>query len=173
MSPQKGITENIALEEAIAAIDRAVEDPGQGLPEDLFLLISRISPLINVDLLIQDERRRTLLTWRDDEYFHSGWHLPGGIIRYKERAKDRVRKCALEELETEVRFDPQPVTIVETIQQSRNRGHFLSLLYRCQLVGEPPEQLRAQDPPSRGQWRWHQGCPDDLIEVQKVYCQFF
>jgi colanic acid biosynthesis protein WcaH len=33
---------------------------------------------------------RTLLTWRDDESFGAGWHVPGGIIRYKETAADRI-----------------------------------------------------------------------------------
>jgi ADP-ribose pyrophosphatase YjhB (NUDIX family) len=161
------------LKEAISAIDNAASDSRQGLPEELFLLVSRLSPLINVDLLIQNSAQRTLLTWRNDEYFQSGWHLPGGIIRYKERAADRIQKCAAEELGVQVRFDPEPVTIIETIQQSRNRGHFISLLYRCMLLGDPLEDLRASENPLPGQWRWHAGCPENLIAVQKLYCRFF
>jgi colanic acid biosynthesis protein WcaH len=166
-------TPGVSVADAIAAIETKLRDARDGLPEELFLFVSRISPLINVDLLIQDERRRTLLTWRDDEYFQTGWHLPGGIIRYKEKATDRISKCAEEELRVAVRYEPQPITIVETIQSSKSRGHFISLLYRCHLSGTLPEELRAGDSPRRGEWRWHAGCPDNLIQVKKVYCQFF
>ena len=37
-----------------------------GLLEELFLFVSRLSPLINVDLLNQDDGGRTLLTWQSD-----------------------------------------------------------------------------------------------------------
>ena len=46
-------------------------DPTQGLPEDLFLYASQITPLVNVDLLIKDEVNGVLLTWRDDDYYCS------------------------------------------------------------------------------------------------------
>ena len=81
----------MTLPEAIRLLDRLAGDPNQGLPEDLFLFISRITPLVNVDLLIQGPQHRTLLTWRSDEHHGAGWHVPGGIIRYKETAHQRRR----------------------------------------------------------------------------------
>jgi colanic acid biosynthesis protein WcaH len=132
-----------------------------------------MAPLINVDLLVQDEHGRTLLTWRDDEHFRAGWHLPGGIIRYKEHAVDRVVKCAEDELGTRVTFEPVPITVVETIREVRDRGHFISLLYRCRLAGEASPMLRAGDHPKRGEWRWFERAPEDLIKVHDVYRPFF
>jgi ADP-ribose pyrophosphatase YjhB (NUDIX family) len=159
---------------AIASLEVALGDPRQGLPEDVFLFLSRITPLINVDLLIQDELGRTLLTWRDDEFFGQGWHIPGGIIRYKETAADRIRACAREELGAEVSFDATPVLVQETIGAQRTRGHFISLLYRCRLESAPDERLRSGDPhPVAGAWRWHDVCPPDLLEVQAQYARFF
>src|SRR4030042_2731238 len=81
---------NIA--EAIAALDRQVPNPSAGLPEELFLYISRTTPLVNVDLLIKDENGRTLLAWRDDQYSGKGWHVPGGIGRFKEPLERRGTK---------------------------------------------------------------------------------
>src|SRR5436190_1067201 len=98
-----------AVARSVAALESALGDPRQGLPEDVFLFASRIVPLINVDLLIQDARGWSLLTWRDDEFFGSGWHLPGSIIRYKETAAERVRACAREELAAEVSYDATPI----------------------------------------------------------------
>src|SRR5258705_8683005 len=70
----------------MAALIRRIESQidTRALPEELFLFISRITPLINVDLLIQDYGKGTLLTWRSDRFFGPGWHVPGGIIRHKE-----------------------------------------------------------------------------------------
>ena len=64
------------------------------MPESVFLFVSGITPLINVDLLIKDEQHvRSSLG-----AMTSGWHIPGGIIRYKESAADRVRAVAHTEL---------------------------------------------------------------------------
>lgn len=159
---------------AIASLESALGDPRQGLPEEVFLFASRITPLINVDLLIQDDGGRTLLTWRDDEFFGQGWHIPGGIIRYKETAAERIRACALQELGAELSFDPAPLLVLETIRPQRSRGHFISLLYRCRLLTPLRETLRAPEshPPAAGAWRWHQGSPPDLLEVHAPYARF-
>jgi len=161
------------LSAMIAPLETAIGDPRQGLPEEAFLFVSRVTPLINVDLLIQDEAGRTLLTWRDDEFFGPGWHIPGGIIRYKELAADRIRACALTELGAEVAFDSAPLLLFENIRQHRSRGHFISLLYRCRLLTPLDDTRRASSSPSAGTWRWHQGCPPDLIEAQADYVPFF
>ncbi len=160
---------------AIAPLETALGDPRQGLPEEVFLFVSRIAPLINVDLLIQDDGGRTLLTWRDDQFFGAGWHIPGGIIRYKETAAARIVACARQELGAEVSFDAAPLAVLENIRPHRNRGHFISLLYRCRLLAPPRETLRADDshPPAAGAWRWHQGPPPDLLEAQANYAPFF
>ena len=114
-----------------------------GLPEDVFLLVSRLLPLVNVDLLVQDDSRGTLLTWRDDEFYGPGWHVPGGIVRFQETLADRVRKTAQNELGTDVEFSPDPIAICESIDPKQTtRGHFISLLYRCTLLGPPAAELR-------------------------------
>ena len=161
------------IQEAIARLDEAAGDAEDGLPEELFLFVSRVTPLVNVDLLIQDKDKRTLLTWRDDEYFGQGWHLPGSIIRYKERAVDRVQKCAEQELGATVDFEPSPTVIVETAEDRRTRGHFISLLYRCTLRTPPDPKLKAGEHPKAGEWEWHSGCPENILKVQRVYQKYF
>ena len=163
-----------ALRRGIETLEAGQGDPRRGLPEDVFLFVSRITPLINVDLLIQDDRSRTLLTWRDDEFFGSGWHVPGGIIRYKEPVADRIRTCAREELGADVSCDPAPLLVSESIRAQNTRGHFISLLFRCRLLSVPDQARRAgSDRPSPGQWRWHDRCPSDLLEAQRQYARFF
>jgi colanic acid biosynthesis protein WcaH len=155
-------------------LDAWAGSPEGGLPNELFRFLTRLVPMINVDLLIADDRLGTLLTWRDDENYGPGWHLPGGIIRYKETAEARVRKTAVMELGTDVAFEPAPIAIEQAISRSRReRGHMISLLYRCRLAAPPAEQLRLNPAdPRAGHWEWHKECPANLIPEQDHYRKF-
>jgi ADP-ribose pyrophosphatase YjhB (NUDIX family) len=163
------------LEDLVRLVEGHVADASQGLPEELFLLVTRLTPVVNVDLLIKDDRNRTLLTWRDDGYEYSpGWHVPGGIIRYKERSADRIQAVAAKELGASVSFRPEPIAIREVFHPARrNRGHFISLLFRCELESPPDERLHfVAGAPQNGQWAWHSGCPANLIRVHDMYRPF-
>lgn len=161
------------VQEAITVLERVAREAEEGLPEDLFLFVSRVTPLINVDLLIQDGNKRTLLTWRDDGRFGRGWHIPGGVIRYKELAADRIQKCSQDEIGAGVEHEFSPTVIVETIEEQRDRAHFVSLMYRCTLKSEPDPKRRAGEQPQVGEWKWHSSCPEDLLPVQRVYQKYF
>jgi len=162
------------LSTAIRKIEDDVDADGSGLPEELFLFVSRITPLINVDLLIQNKYKRTLLTWRDDHFYGPGWHVPGGIIRYKETAEDRIRSVARQELGVEIDFDPSPIFVLESISpERRDRGHFVSLLYRCRLKSKINEMQRFKpEAPAPDQWLWHDKIPENLIQEQQAYAKF-
>lgn len=160
----------MTAQSAIAALEKYAR-AGEDLPEELFLFVSSITPLINVDLLINDERNHALLTWRDDAFYGAGWHIPGGIIRYKEQARDRIRKVAEEELGCSVEAEHTPILITESFSERRERGHFISLLYRCRLTSDPSPRLQAGETPQRGQWRWHERAPEDLLPVQREYAR--
>ena len=122
---------NIA--EAIAILDKKIVNPQAGLPDEVFRFVSRTTPLVNVDLLIKDDSGRTLLSWRDDRYSRTGWHLPGGIIRFKETLGTRVKKVAELEIGVEIKFDPSPIAINQIINEHDTRSHFISILYKCFL----------------------------------------
>jgi colanic acid biosynthesis protein WcaH len=162
------------IEKSINTLESCIENPSEGLPEELFLFTSRITPLINVDLLIKNEHGHTILTWRDDRFYSPGWHIPGGIVRYKETFADRIRAVAKNELGAEVEFDPTPLAINEIIQDKRKtRGHFISLLYQCKLATRLDESLRCKsDPPNPNEWLWHSSCPENMISVHEIYRKY-
>ena len=91
------------ISEAIAILDKETVNPQAGLPDELFRFISRITPLVNIDLLIKDDLGRTLLSWRDDQYFGAGRHLPGGVIRFKEVLETRIKNVAESEIGVEIK----------------------------------------------------------------------
>jgi colanic acid biosynthesis protein WcaH len=162
------------IKRAIDKIDSLNEDPRRGLPEDLFLFASRITPMVNVDLLIKNERGQTLLTWRDDGYWRPGWHIPGGIIRYQESISERIRAVARTELGAEVAFRPTPLAIKEIMNPNRRvRGHFISFLYLCSLTTAPDNGLQYRSgQPLANQWMWHATCPENLIPVHEIYREY-
>ena len=145
----------------------------EGLPEDVFLLISQLTPLVNVELLIKDEEKGTLLTWRHDEFYGPAWHLPGGIVRFKELASTRIKKVAKSELGATVSFDSEPIEVNEIMNKNRDiRGHFFSLLYSCKLTS-PLNKNSAfkEENPINGYWRWFKDCPDNLVFQHEIYRQ--
>jgi colanic acid biosynthesis protein WcaH len=159
----------------IASLEMLAPEPDRGLPEPLFLMLSRLTPLLGVDLLICDSAGRTLLTWRHDEFYGPGWHVPGGILRHGERMAERIREVARLELGAQVDFEQSPLTVAEILRpNSAGRGHIVSVLYRCRLLEKPDARLRF-DPnlPKAGNWHWHESCPDNLIEEQRAYERYF
>jgi len=161
------------IKKVIDLLESLIKNPSDGLPEDIFLFISRITPLINVDLLIKNKKGQTLLTWRDDRYHGPGWHIPGGIIRYKEKASDRINAVAKKELGTKVSFKKNPLIINEVICSRKTRGHFISLLYECKLINSLDKNLKfKQENLKPGQWAWHEKCPDNIISIQEMYRKF-
>src|SRR5262245_57129582 len=98
------------LEEHIAAVEAEIADARRGVPQAVFDFLGRVTPLVNVDLLIQNDRGQTLLTWRHDNLYR-GWHIPGGVVRFKELMADRIAAVALNELGTTVTAALEPKAI--------------------------------------------------------------
>ena len=150
-------------------------DPKKGLPYSTFIKISSMTPLVCVDLLICS-KKKILLTWREDEFYGPGWHLPGGILRFKEKLHDRLIKTAKKELNVKIKMpDKKPIAINEQINPKRDkRGHFIALLYKCQLLEEPPKELRFNTIEKRnGTWLWHSRFPVNMIRQHYIYKSFF
>ena len=144
-----------------------ISDPRNGLSDEVFHFIRKVTPLINVDLLIRRDGR-TLLAWREDEY-DKGWHVPGGIIRFRESLHARIDAVALTEIGATVESEPSPCDIFETLQHPR--GHFISLLYRCRLTSEidPARFYSGHGKPANESLSWVEGVPDDFYPFQLFY----
>jgi len=164
----------LEINKRIAALEEFIKGPLKGLPEEVFLFVSRVTPLINVDLLIKNKHKETLLTWRDDGFFSAGWHIPGGIVRYQEPISERIRAVAAQELGARVKHGKTPLLIREVIIPNlKNRGHAISFLFECSLISQPAKQLRyAKGVPKVGQWAWHKKCPKNIIDVHRMYKKF-
>ena len=163
------------LKNHIDILEKKIKEPKKGLPEEIFLLISRISPLIKLDLLIKNKKNQILLTWRQKgQVYPEGWHIPGGIIRYKEKFTDRLKKVAKNELNCKIKFSDNPIAVNQIFLNQKNRGHFISLLFNCKLVTNPSRKLEyVKGIPNIGEWKWHTRCPKELIIPHKLYKKYF
>ena len=152
-------------------------DPEKGLGQELFLTISSLVPIVNVDLLVYNDKGQFLLTKRDDPHCGKGWHVPGGCIRFKETCKDRIRKVAQKELGiSQLSIEKDPIKVFEIIEHEHRpienqneRAHFITLVYKCH-VDETYEinngNLTEED---AGYIKWFDKLPDDLLGIQNCY----
>ncbi len=161
------------IHEAIKFLEKQVPNPSEGLPDEVFFFISKTTPLVNVDLLIKDENGRTLLSWRDDQYCGKGWHVPGGIVRFKETLETRVKKVAKGEIGVNINFDPIPIAVNQLIHPELDRrNHFISILYKCFLSSTFVPQNKGLTNKDKGYLMWHDSCPTNLIKYHGIYRKY-
>lgn len=151
--------------------------PENGLGKELFLQVSSLVPIVNVDLLVYNEKGQFLLTWRDDPHCGKGWHIPGGCIRFKETCAERIEKVA--ELELGIKhifFEKEPIKIYEIINHEHRdivnqneRGHFITLVYKCFAPEGFTTDSQKQKQGEVGYMKWFDHLPDDLLSIQSCY----
>lgn len=147
----------------------------EGLPENLFLFSTTLAPVANVDLFITDSNRQVLLSWRDDEHYGKGWHIPGGCLRLKETMKSRIQETAQKEIGCEVFYNPTPILVKELIlkharprlKNQLERSHNISILFNCTLPKEYAIHNLQNDEHSAGFLKWFDHVPEDLLEAHK------
>ena len=106
-----------------------------------------------------------------------GWHVPGGIIRYKERFEERINRVAQKEIGAALRYDSVPIAINQIITDNNSResedhvtrGHFISFLFNCRLdSGFVPKNTGLKET-DNGFLKWHLSCPTNLIKAHEIY----
>ena len=151
--------------------------PEEGLGKELFLQVSSLIPIVNVDLLVYNERGQFLLTWRDDPHCGRGWHIPGGCIRFKETCENRIQKVALEELGFgHIAYEKDPIKVFQIINQrnrdiknQNERGHFITLVYKCYAPNDFKIEKQQYKQGEVGYMKWFDHLPDDLLSIQSCY----
>ena len=162
------------MKDIIKKLNGEFQNGRKGLPSELFYFISKLTPIVNVDLLIKNKNNETLLTWRDDNFYGPAWHIPGGIIRFKETLGERIHKVAALELKSKVCFQKEPLNIREQFAKDRDeRGHFISILHLCNLTAPLDKTMMYKTgSPKSGEWRWFKKAPKNLLPVHKSFIPF-
>ena len=148
-----------------------------GLGKDLFVFISSLTPIVNVDLLVYNSKGQFILSRRNDAHCGIGWHVPGGCIRFKESIESRIRKVAESELNlTDFQFDKEPLKVFEIIcNEHRNidnqdeRAHFVTLVYKCYAPDSYHIDNKGKTESDSNYLKWFDKLPDDLLNIQQCY----
>ena len=107
-------------------------DPTKGLPKELFHFATTLIPCANIDLFIT-KGNQLLLTWRNDEFYGQGWHIPGGCLRIGETLDKRIQETARNEIGTEVVYDSNSFITREALM-TENRPWLKNQLARCHNI---------------------------------------
>ena len=148
-----------------------MESAKRGLPEHLFKYISSITPMINIDLVVYEPKKGIYLSWRDDDLYGPGWHVPGGIIRFKESIIDRINIVAKNELGINKLQAVSLVDINQIVHHERDiRGHFISLLFLSPVTNTSEIKVSREDSSiENGSVALHEVVPRNMIAQHKRY----
>ncbi len=159
---------------AIETLREARIDAAGGLSQELFWLVSSLTPIVNVDLLITNRQNQLLLARRNDEFHPKCWHIPGGCIRFGETMLERVHKTAVSEIGCDVSIEPCPIATRDALREPvrersypNERRHFVSVLFRCALTGEVQNRDLTEN--DAGYLKWFDRLPKDLVPIQHIY----
>lgn len=154
--------------------------PENGLPQDVFLMISALVPIVNVDLLLLNKKNEVLLSWRDDEFYGQGWSLVGGCIRYGESFEERIHKTAKHELGTDVTIKSSILKIanvrreyMESLSYPRMRGHHVAILFECNPISDFDGWYMKKESYEAGDLRWFRKIPTNMLKVHHSYDDIF
>lgn len=165
---------NLAIEQLQKIMDEEGIDPTKGLPKELFHFATALIPCANIDLFIT-RGNQLLLTWRDDEFYGQGWHIPGGCLRMRETLDNRIQETARNEIGTEVIYDPnsfftREVMVTEDrpwLKNQLERSHNISMLFDCRLPDGFKVNNTDADEHMAGYIKWFDQVPPDLLEAHK------
>lgn len=113
---------------------KKVKNPNRGLPEPLFLALSKIVPFASCEMAIVNEKKELLMAWRDDEWW-TGWHFPGGVMRYGESFEMSLQNTARRELGIKLKSYKFLFPVNYT---NSERGHTVSFIFLC-TTGQKPK----------------------------------
>lgn len=162
--------------QAVELLRRAEIDTDNGMPEELFLLVSSLVPLPNVDLLVVNQQGQLLLSKRNDPFYQKSWHIPGGCLRFNENFFQRIQETARTELGCTVTFDEKPLAVRNVIRRRneklpfpRERGHNVAVLFQCYLPDSYEINNDGRNEDDDGYLKWFDRLPEDFLEIQHVF----
>ena len=141
------------------------------IPRESFIQVVKNTPLIAIDLVVENEQNEILLGWRRNQPAKGYWFVPGGRILKNEKYTDAFKRITKNELGNEITLpDALFLGIYEHIYPDENFAnepgfgtHYIVNAYRISLSNEnlilPTEQ--------HADYRW--ASIDELLEDANVH----
>lgn len=89
-------------------------------------------PILCVDGVVVDSKKRVLLTKRSILPFKGYWHLPGGVVFFKEKTE----KAVIRIIKKETGLNTKIICLIDVYSDPKRdpRGHFVTIAYLLKLV---------------------------------------
>lgn len=94
--------------------------------------VQKAVPMVCIDIIVKDNNK--VLLGRRNTYPYKGlWHIPGGLLYYKEKIEDAIDRIAKREIGLDVEII-KCLPFHEYVDEDP-RGHFIGLNYIVKKIG--------------------------------------
>ena len=134
--------------------------------EEYEFIFSRVPRLCLDFIIIKDDR--ILLSQRDIEPYKGFWHLPGGMVRYKESFDDAAERILQDELGVSP-TNKESAGFIEFLKEVNENGlhtHSVSIVFKTKL-GEG--KIRGSNQASEVDF--FESLPENVIPPQKKFLE--
>jgi colanic acid biosynthesis protein WcaH len=123
------------------------------LDQSTFANIIANTPLVSIDLLVQNTQGEFLLGFRNNRPAKDFWFVPGGRILKDERMQDAFKRLTMEELGIQCSIEnakflgPYEHFYTDYVFGSEHSTHYVVLAYSLRLelaLSDLPEQQHSQ-----------------------------
>lgn len=140
------------------------------LDNETFLRAVDATPLVSIDLIVQNHDNLVLTGFRKNKPAQGYWFTPGGRIRKNEKIRDAFERLAKTELGIEIAFeDAQPLGNFEhfykdnTFAKKGISTHYVVLAFAVSV--KEGQQINLDDQHTEHQWM----TVDDLLNAADVH----
>jgi len=130
------------------------------LPNEIFEIVLENSPLVSVDLILENEKNQFLLGRRRNQPAKGFWFVPGGRIRKGELIIDALKRVALEEVGLIIKdhnssflgaFDHIYENSIFSTEARPSSTHYVALGFHYQIRAEEVSQVEK---PQHSELSW-------------------
>jgi len=140
------------------------------IDKETFLQIVDSTPLVSIDLILENQQGKVLLGMRNNSPAQSYWFVPGGIIRKNERLSDAFKRISSVELGAELIItDAKLIGAFEHIYEDNFLGkqgintHYVVLAYKIKAK----EHFKPKPDNQHSEMQWW--LKDSLLKEPKVH----
>jgi len=102
----------------------------------------------------------------DDTAYHGEWHCPGSVLRPGEDIEDVFARLQKKEFNPSAVHFGRRQFVANVNHPTEARGHFLSLVYLCELVDDVAASWDTSS--LRGKWFPVDNLPEKTVETHRV-----
>ena len=111
------------------------------IDKENFLQIINLTPLVSIDLILEDQQQKFLLGKRNNRPAKGYWFVPGGIIRKNEKISEAIKRISSAELGTAFSITNATLFgVYEHLYEDNFSGaqgistHYVVLAYKIKVV---------------------------------------